>query len=282
MVNLTHPGIGITVVPGSAAASTRPMCRALGASGGGSGMTVCIFAGPSLSRVLPEVCDGFEMRGPARQGDVYRAARAGVAMIGLIDGYFEAVPSVWHKEILWALANGIHVYGSASIGALRAVELEPFGMRGVGRIFEAFRDGTLRDDDEVALLHGPPQAGYPPVTEAMVNIRATLDRAVAEAVVNREAADALIAIAKGLFYKERLYRAILSAAADRGLPREVLARLAAWLPQGRIDQKRLDALEMLSAIRTHVASGVSPFVPEFSLHPTAMWEAARLKIESVR
>jgi hypothetical protein len=106
-------------------------------------------------------------------GDLYRAARAGVSIIGLVDGYFEAVPSVSQKEILWALSHGIHVYGSVSIGALRAVELEPFGMRGVGRVFEAFRDGVLRDDDEVALLHGPAEAGYPPVTEAMVNIWAT-------------------------------------------------------------------------------------------------------------
>ncbi len=241
-------------------------------------MSVCIFAGPSLSRISPEA-EGFEMRRPARQGDVYRAARAGFAIIGLVDGYFEAVPSVWHKEILWALSHGIHVYGSASIGALRAVELAPFGMRGIGRVFEAFRDGVLRDDDEVALLHGPAEAGYPPVTEAMVNVRATLDRATAEAVISREAADVVAGVSKALFYKERVYSAILAAAADRGLSPEVLARLTAWLPLGRIDQKKIDALEMLAAIRTHVAGGVSPFVPEFELHPTAMWESAREKIE---
>ena len=40
--------------------------------------------------------------------------------IGIIDGYFQQVPSVWHKEILWAMAQGVHVFGSASMGALRA------------------------------------------------------------------------------------------------------------------------------------------------------------------
>src|SRR4029077_1266006 len=98
----------------------------------------------------------------------------GPALIGVIDGYFERVPTVWHKEILWAMAEGIHVYGAASAGALRAAELAGFGMRGIGRVYEDFRDGVLQDDDEVAVLHGPAEVGYPPVTEAMVNIRATL------------------------------------------------------------------------------------------------------------
>ena len=68
---------------------------------------------------------------------------------------------VWHKEILWALPEGVPVFGSASMGALRAAELRGFGMRGVGRIFEAFREGALEDDDEVALAHGPAATGYP-------------------------------------------------------------------------------------------------------------------------
>ena len=72
------------------------------------------------------------------------------------------MPTVWHKEILWAMAQGIHVFGAASIGALRAAELDAFGMRGIGRIYEAFRDGVLEDDDEVAVLHGPEELGYPP------------------------------------------------------------------------------------------------------------------------
>jgi hypothetical protein len=59
---------------------------------------------------------------------VYQATQSHPAIIGLIDGYFEVTPTVWHKEILWAMAQGIHVHGSASIGALRAAELCSFGM----------------------------------------------------------------------------------------------------------------------------------------------------------
>src|SRR5438046_4232079 len=137
-------------------------------------MTTLIFAGPSLPpRARPHIA-GLEWRPPLRRGDLYLAALRRPALIGVVDGYFETVPTVWHKEILWAMAQGIHVYGSASIGALRAAELAPFRMKGIGWIFEAFRDGILEDDDEVAVLHGPKEIGYPTVTEAMVNIRATL------------------------------------------------------------------------------------------------------------
>ena len=60
---------------------------------------------------------------PSAQGDVYRVAQERPSAIGIVDGYFEGVLSVWHKEILWAMAEGIHVFGSASMGALRAAEL---------------------------------------------------------------------------------------------------------------------------------------------------------------
>lgn len=63
-------------------------------------------------------------------GDITRAASERPAVIGVIDGVFEVVPTVWHKEILWVMARGVPVYGAASIGAQRAAELAPFGMRG--------------------------------------------------------------------------------------------------------------------------------------------------------
>ena len=43
-------------------------------------------------------------------------------------------------------------------------------MRGVGKIFEAFRDGDLEDDDEVAVVHGPAEFGFREISVAMVNI----------------------------------------------------------------------------------------------------------------
>ena len=186
-------------------------------------MRAIVFAGPSLPPAsrptdMPEI----EWRPPVRQGDVVRAALTGPDVIGVVDGYFEVVPTVWHKEILWAMAQGIHVFGAASIGALRAAELDAFGMRGIGRIYEQFRDGVLQDDDEVAVLHGPEELGYPPLTEAMVNMRASFDEAARLGVLSPEIAAQLTAIAKSLFYKERTYDAVLQRAAASGLPATTL------------------------------------------------------------
>src|SRR5512132_542369 len=110
-----------------------------------------IFTGPTLAPAEARAVLGATYLPPAAQGDVLRAALRRPHAIGIIDGYFERVPAVWHKEILWAMAQGIHVFGSSSMGALRAAELHAFGMIGIGAIFEAYRDGELEDDDEVAV-----------------------------------------------------------------------------------------------------------------------------------
>jgi hypothetical protein len=238
-------------------------------------MKAVIFAGPSLPpSARPAATAAFDWRPPVRQGELYRAALDRPAVIGIIDGYFEAMPAVWHKEILWAMAQGIHVFGAASIGALRAAELDAFGMRGIGRVYQDFRDGVLTDDDEVAVLHGPAELGYPPVTEAMVNIRATLAAAARDGIIAPSLADRLTAAAKALFYKDRTWRAVLDAAvASDG--EAALFRFRAWLPDGRLDQKRHDALAAVEAITAHLVANVPPLKVDYELADTAAWQAVR-------
>src|SRR6266849_5260145 len=151
-------------------------------------MSVVIFTGPTLTAADAHNELDAEYLPPAAQGDVYRAAKKGPEIIGIIDGYFERQPSVWHKEILWAMSQGIHVFGSASMGALRAAELVDFGMEGVGAIFEMYRDGVLEDDDEVAVVHGSDEFGFRAGSEAMVDIRCTLAKAVEGGVLSASTA----------------------------------------------------------------------------------------------
>jgi hypothetical protein len=233
-------------------------------------MTTCLFVGPTLKRQdVLDVCDAICLP-PAAQGDVYRAARQRPKAIGIIDGYFSGAPSVWHKEILWALSEGIHVFGSASMGALRAAELHRFGMRGVGSIFEAFRDGVLEDDDEVAVAHGPAETDFVPVSEPMVNIRATLARAETERVLCAASRERIGSLAKSIFFPGRMWPAIFEAARAAGVAEAELDALVRWLPQGRVDQKRADALAMLHVMRETVAGG-EPHRPCFSFESTYLW-----------
>jgi hypothetical protein len=236
-------------------------------------MSAIVFAGPSLPPSQRPVHPQLKWRPPLRQGDLYEAALTGPALIGVIDGYFELVPAVWHKEILWAMAKGIHVYGSASIGALRAAELAEFGMKGVGHVYRQFAAGALIDDDEVALLHGPEEVDFLPVTEAMVNVRAMVHRARELGVLSEANGAELLRIAKSIFYKERTYDAILHRAAG-SLPSDVMARFAGWLPRGQVDQKRVDAREMVDAMIAHLSRGVSPLRVSYTMAHTFAWEDA--------
>jgi hypothetical protein len=240
-------------------------------------VTICLFIGPTLPQKEAASLGDLIILPPAAQGDVWRAAQVRPRGIGIVDGYFCGAPSVWHKEILWALSRGIHVFGSSSMGALRAAELHAFGMRGIGRIFEAYRDGRLEDDDEVAVSHGPAELGYPALSEAMVNIRATLARAEAEGVLAPAARRSLEARAKGLHFPERNWAALLDEAS--GADRAALDGLRGWLPQGRVDQKRADALEMIAAMEEALAQPEPPTV-SFRFEWTHLWDEMIARAET--
>jgi hypothetical protein len=237
-------------------------------------VSVYVFTGPTIS---PTEAGG-ELDAtylpPAAEGDVYRVTLKRPQAIGIIDGYFQSIPTVRHKEILWAMSRGIHVFGSASIGALRAAELAAFGMEGVGTIFELYRDGILEDDDEVAIAHGPAEVGFLPGSEAMVNIRHTLRKAELIDIISTKSRTILEGIGKKLFYPDRNYELLLRSAADRGIPETELARFRQWLPEGRVNQKREDALTMLRLMRRRLAQGLDPKAVSYSFQHTAMWESA--------
>jgi hypothetical protein len=238
-------------------------------------MTAIVFLGPSAPLSAARAAFGAEYRPPARQGDVWRALRDRPRAIGLIDGYFEQRPAVWHKEILEALSLGVHVFGAASMGALRAAELGRFGMRGVGRIWEAFAEGRFTDDDEVALAHGPAETGYVALSEPMANVRFTLDAALRAGVLEAREAEAVAAAAKAIFHADRTWAAIDRRAAETGVAADRLAALALWRRDGAVDQKRLDALAMLTAMRDFLAEDPPPFAPAFRYVRTSLAEAAR-------
>jgi hypothetical protein len=233
-------------------------------------MTSYIFTGPTLPPAVARREFDAVFLPPVSQGDIIRVLEMRPTSIGVIDGYFENVPSVWHKEILYALSRQIPVFGSASMGALRAAELAPFGMQGVGAIFEAFRDGVLEDDDEVAVLHGPAELGYPSLSEAMVNIRRTLSDALAGGIIGEHTRRRLESLAKQCPYRDRSYAKLLAdARQEPGLRAETEA-FARWLPEGRVDQKREDAVLMLR----HMQCAPAASSAAFNFENTRLWQQA--------
>jgi hypothetical protein len=194
-----------------------------------------LFAGPSLSgtefvpmrggedRVLPQ--HDLTCRGPAKCGDITHAVDQGFRAVGLVDGRFEDVAAVWHKEILYALSRGVAVYGAASMGALRAAECYRFGMIGIGEVFERYAFGGLEDDAAVAQVHAPAEFGYIAFSEAMVTVDASLDAAFAAGAITAEERRLIRSRADGVFFKERTWQRVFDAvsvevdqAADRLKP----------------------------------------------------------------
>ncbi|MCW2307375.1 TfuA-like protein [Rhodobium gokarnense] len=205
-----------------------------------------IFAGPSLSGMPWNEAADVDLRAPAAQGDVYAAVGGGANVIGLIDGAYESVAAIWHKEILFALAQGVQVFGGASIGALRAAECAAFGMIGVGEIYRAYAAGDVDDDAAVALLHGPAELGYAPLTEPLVNVWATLAHAQQQGLISGEEQVRLAAAAEATFFKERTWGTIVAGAGLAPARRAALARI---LKENGVDQKQLDAAAVLQAVR---------------------------------
>lgn len=210
-----------------------------------------LFVGPSLPdaahllvgsevAVLPPVAGGDLLRLDLQPGDV----------VGIIDGYFHQTRAVRHKEILALLHKGVNFLGAASIGALRAAELDSFGMRGVGTIYRDYRDGRLEADDEVALLHGPAESGYRPMSEPLVNIRATLDIAQHEGILDVRTSDCLIAALASRTYRLRSYPELILAARDAGVSPSGIDALAELCANRPANPKRADALLLVKALRS--------------------------------
>lgn len=203
---------------------------------------IIVFLGPSLEREAAEKILPAEYRPPAKRGDLLRAAEEGATIIGLIDGVFHQESAVAHREILAAVKKGVRVVGASSMGALRAAEMDTLGMTGVGEVYRMYKSGELISDDEVALVFDP-ESGLS-LSEPLVNIRFTLKQAEAEGIISEKDHAALLTAARSIFYPQRTYAKIVSAAGE-SLVGETRDRFLAWVPDHAVDRKRLDAIEAL-------------------------------------
>ncbi len=211
---------------------------------------IFVFLGPSLSRQrAQEILPDAVYFPPIKCGDVLRCLRLRPEVILIIDGVFERTAAVWHKEILFAMEQGVTVMGAASMGALRAAELNCYGMQGVGDIYHHYASGKWQDDDEVAVLHGDISTDYQAITDPMANIRATVASAYGQGIIDDQALQSLITLAKNTFYPQRiLIDLCLQVSAESSQAQ--MNRLVAWITKGGyIDQKALDAIALLHQVK---------------------------------
>ncbi|MDB5541546.1 MAG: hypothetical protein JWQ89_3273 [Devosia sp.] len=210
-----------------------------------------LFAGPSLSEQSYDR-SGLDVRAPARQGDLHRAVLDGADAIGLVDGVFGFVPSVWHKEILFALKQGVRVLGAASIGALRAAECAAYGMEAVGPIAEGYLSGARVEDADVCLAHAPAELHFMPLSEPLVDAEATIAAMRLAGAASDSEAAALLASAQAIYFADRTVEGIIAGA---GLPPAFADRYRAL----RVGAKTADALLLVERLKSlPVGRGPAP------------------------
>lgn len=211
-----------------------------------------IFMGPTLLRAKAREIAEADFRPPATMGAITRAACDKPSAIILIDGNFEDRPSVWHKEILWAMSQGIPVIGASSMGAIRASELDTLGMLGVGAVYEAFASGRLQDDDEVAVLHGPEEANWIPVSDAMADIRDAVYEALRLGIIDESEAGRLIFFCKAQFFKHRSLAEALGSILPLRRNSHDVRSIVKWFLSPRVGLKERDCRSLLANLQINI------------------------------
>ncbi|MFE7935114.1 TfuA-like protein [Streptomyces sp. NPDC057456] len=207
-----------------------------------------VFVGPTLPRSAPQLAaTGLRVLPPARHGDLFDTAIGGGDTVVLIDGVYHQAPALRHKEILAVMGRGVGVIGAASIGALRAAELAPYGMLGVGSIYTAYASGEIDGDDEVAVGQAP-DGVWDALTWPVVNVRHVLELAQLAGILDHARAAHLLEALRAVYYPQRTWAAVRAVCRRQGEP-EFAGWLAAQRQRDRHfgDLKRADALTAVRA-----------------------------------
>jgi hypothetical protein len=202
-----------------------------------------VFLGPSLAEseartILP----GADFRPPIRRSSLKPLLEDPPTAIGIVDGEFYQALAVSPIEILPFLARSIPVFGAASMGALRAVELRHEGMEGVGHVYDMYVSGELDSDDEVAMTFCP--TTLRPLSEPLVNLRVALAAARDGGVLSSREQSRLVSLMRAVYFPDRTVPMLLRKA-ERVLPPDRLTEFGLWWRGNAPDTKGDDARLLL-------------------------------------
>lgn len=221
-------------------------------------MKVTVFLGLSLTseearNLLPDA----DYRPPAARGDLIWAAEAGARIIGLIDGVFYQQAAVAPREILHAIRKGIVVIGGSSMGALRAAELDRYGMIGAGEIYRWYKEGLVNSDDAVAVAFNPET--FKTISEPLVNFMATVRALTNRGAISDREGEEIVNSARQLPFQFRNISRVVQKSVQNGIDLERGKDLLRLLKDNWVDQKKLDALEVVKEVILFKAKGISGF-----------------------
>ncbi len=159
----------------------------------------------------------------------------------IIDGFFHGVLSIRHKEILYAMDQGIKVYGCSSMGALRAAECSPFGMIGVGKIFKFFNKKFVSSDDEVSVSYSS-DAPYEELSLPLINIRFTLEDISKRQLITKYEKEKIINLIKQIHFSDRTFNYLSE------IP--YVSKFISLIKNYYINWKKKDAIEAIGLMKS--------------------------------
>jgi len=207
-----------------------------------------VFLGPSLSIEKARKIINAEFLPPAKKGDFIKLSLTSEKkIIILIDGVFlQDYPPTPIEVFQVVNKNNFQVYGASSLGALRAVELEKFGMKGYGQVFELFKKNIINSDDEVAVTF---DNSYNLLSEAMIDIRYNLFLAFKKGIIDKETKQLITRTAKKIYFPFRSYENIVKKSIELySDTRDSIEDFHNFVSTQRQSLKELDAMGILKKI----------------------------------
>jgi TfuA protein len=210
-----------------------------------------IFLGPSLNHERARHIFQADFRGPAKKGDLLRISSVvdDTTIVCLVDALFlQDYPPSPIEVYQLMLNKNIKLFGAASLGALRAVELEKFGMIGIGKIFELYKKGKLTADDEVAVTFT--EGEHQLQSEAMIDIRFNLFLAYRNGIINEITKKTIAKVAKSIYFPYRNYIDILDQT-EKHYPAiaDDLKLFRTYIIKNRQSLKERDTIKLINYVK---------------------------------
>lgn len=210
-----------------------------------------VYLGPTLRREEAVKILDADYRDPAKKGDFLMLSQDSdeKKYVGFIDGVFlHDYPPPPIEVYHLATRKNIELLGASSLGALRAVELEKFGMKGIGKIFQLYKNGIIDADDEVAVTFV--RGSNVLQSEAMIDIRFNLFLAYKKGIITNDTKKRFVKIAKGIYFPFRNYEDIINLTQQQYPSiHDELENFRGHILQNRDSLKARDAVKLLKYLK---------------------------------
>lgn len=211
-----------------------------------------VYLGPTLRREEAVKILDADYRDPAKKGDFLKLSQDSdeKKYVGFIDGVFlHDYPPPPIEVYHLATRKNIELIGASSLGALRAVELEKFGMKGIGKIFQLFKNGVINADDEVAVTFV--RGSNILQSEAMIDIRFNLFLAYKKGIITNETKKGFAKIAKSVYFPFRNYEDLINLTQEKYPSiHDELEHFRRYILKNRDSLKARDAVKLLKYLKT--------------------------------